>query len=369
VVADERPPLPGPLVSEVEGLLTAELLTRAGRLPAVEAAVIDRSLGSLIAPFTQRSTSRALVTLPRGSAITIPAGPLPRLFLHWMESDQRVDLDLSAAFFDGDWNHIGTCDYTQLRFAEQAAVHSGDFTSAPPPDGAAEVLDLDAGALAAAGVRYVVVAVFSYNNVAFDDMAEAFAGVMVRAGAPGAGAAFEPRTVEHRFDLGGRSRASVPFVCDLAGRELRWLDMTQGVTGTLHAVHVHASALAVMGQSLDELYRSGARIGLGELATWEAAARAGTVYTRFPDGRIDRYDRRSDENATAFAARIGGGEPDAAGVAIEAPVPLAFLDRADVPVADGAEVYAVHRRGLSADAVRLLAAEDLTARLSPVDGS
>ncbi len=34
VVADERPPLPGPLVSEVEGLLTAELLARAGRLPA-----------------------------------------------------------------------------------------------------------------------------------------------------------------------------------------------------------------------------------------------------------------------------------------------------------------------------------------------
>jgi hypothetical protein len=137
VVADERPPLPAGLVSDVEGLLTAELLARCARLPAVEAAVLDRALGSLIAPFTQRSASRALVTLPRGSVIDIPSGRFVRLFLHWMESDQNVDLDLSAAFFDADWRHIGTCDYTSLRWGADAAVHSGDFTSAPPPDGAA----------------------------------------------------------------------------------------------------------------------------------------------------------------------------------------------------------------------------------------
>jgi hypothetical protein len=307
------------------------------------------------------------VTLPRGSVIGVPSGRFVRLFLHWMESDQNVDLDLSAAIFDADWRHIGTCDYTSLRWVADAAVHSGDFTSAPPPDGAAEFLDLDAEALAAAGARHVVTAVFSYNNVAFDDMAEAFAGVMVRDEAPEAGAAFEPRTVEQRFDLGGRSRASVPFVFDLSTRELRWLDMTQGVTGTHHAVHTQSEALAGMGQALDGLYRSGARVALGELATWHAAARAGIVLTRERDGRVDRFRRRDGEAVAAFAGRIADGDADERGVTIEAPPALAFVHHADLPVADGAEVYALYRAGLNGDAVSLLAAEDLAAQLAPVE--
>jgi len=65
-----------------------------------------------------------------------------RLFLHWMQADQRVDLDLSVGFFDEHWRHVGTCDYTSLRFADRAAVHSGDRTDAPAPDGASEFLDL-----------------------------------------------------------------------------------------------------------------------------------------------------------------------------------------------------------------------------------
>jgi hypothetical protein len=189
---------------------------------------------------------------------------------------------------------------------------------------------------------------------------------MVRDEAPSAGAVFEPRTVEQRFDLGGRSRASVPFVFDLSTRELRWLDMTQGVTGTQHAVHQHFDAMAVMGRSLDELYRSGARVGLAELATWHAAARAGRVLTRERDGRVDRFRRRDGEAVAAFARRIADGDADERGVAIEVLAALAFVYQADLPVADGAEVYALHRAGLNGDTVRLLAAEDLAAQLVPV---
>ena len=69
--------------------------------------------------------------------------------------------------------HVGTCDYTSLRWRVDAAVHSGDRTDAPPPDGASEFLDLDLEALARTEARYLVVSIFSYNNVAFEDMAEA----------------------------------------------------------------------------------------------------------------------------------------------------------------------------------------------------
>jgi Prokaryotic RING finger family 4 len=372
VVDDVHPPLPRPLVDEVTTVLTAEVLARCGRLPAVDTALIDESLQRLIAPFTQRTASRALITVPRGSALPVPDGRYLRLFLHWMQSTVTVDLDLSVAFFDGAWQHIGTCDYTQLRWPEastepSAAVHSGDLTSAPPPLGASEFLDLDVDALLAAGARHVVAAVFSYNNVAFNDMAEAFAGVMLRGDDPAVRPVFDTSTVEQRFDLAGRARACVPFVIDLATRTMRWLDVAQGVTGTFHAVHRHHDALALLGESLSWLYTSGARITMGELATWHAAARADVVLVRCDDGVVHRFLRSAGEDVPTFAGRILAGTPDSVGSADEiTPVPLAFLIRGDAPVAAGADVYALYPAGLDTTAVRLLAAADLAASLAPI---
>jgi hypothetical protein len=73
-----------------------------------------------------------------------------RLFLRWSDGEKfRVDLDLSCAFYDRELTPRGHCDYTRPRFKGGAAVHSGDLTSAPPPLGATEFLDLDRAAPAA----------------------------------------------------------------------------------------------------------------------------------------------------------------------------------------------------------------------------
>jgi hypothetical protein len=361
VIDESREPLPPALVQRVTTILTEQVLTRSARLHPVEVAVIDEALDEIIAPFTQRVAARALVTLPRGSAVAIPDSRQLRLFLHWMEVDERVDLDLSAAFFDAGWQHIGTCDYTSLRWQDDAAVHSGDLTSAPPPLGASEFLDLDLAALQAAGARYLVAAVFSYNNIAFEDMAQAYAGIMLRADEPNQGAIFDPGSVEQRFDLAGRSRACIPFVLDLPARSLRWLDVAQGVTGTHHAVHRHHHALARQGQALTELYASGARISMGELARWQAAARARTVLVRRTDERFDGFTRRPDETTAAFADRIQAAEPDS-GVDRMPAAELALLYRGDVAVTPGADVYALYPAELAG--VNLLAADDVVALLA-----
>jgi hypothetical protein len=341
--------------------------------------VVDRALDGLIAPFAQRTAARALVTLPRGSIVATPDAPAIRLFLHWMEEGPRVDLDLSVAFFDADWTHRGTCDYTSLRFGPEvgdgrsAAVHSGDLTSAPPPLGASEFLDLEVATLAESGLRYAVTAVFSYNNIPFENMAEAFAGVMVRPDDPQDGPVFDARTVEQRFDLAGRSRACLPFLLDLRERSMRWLDVAQGVTGTNHAVHRHHDAMALLGAALDELYRGGARVNLGELARWHAAARADRVTVRAPNGSIAHLIRSSGEDAAAFARRIQDGPPDETGAtwgavpASTGPVELAYLLRGDLPVADGASVYTLHPGHLTSERAEFLAAADLVSQLEPQD--
>ncbi|MEO3975580.1 MXAN_6230/SCO0854 family RING domain-containing protein [Streptomyces sp. CAU 1734] len=366
IVPDDRVVLPAPVVERAVTALTGEILRRAGALPPVEVAVVDTGLDGLIAPFAERTAARALVSLPRGSELPVPDGRTVRFFLHWMESADsgRVDLDLSLSLYDEEWVPAGRCDYTRLRFKEDAAVHSGDLTSAPAPRGASEFIDLDLDRLAAENIRYAVAVVFSYNNVAFEDMAEGFAGLMVRDRPGGDGPVFDPRQVEQRFDLTSRARASVPLVIDVAERSMRWLDVVKGVTGTDHSVARHRDGLGVLAGGLHELFAGGSRVGLGELARLQAAARARTVVLRRPDGTRSAYRRRDGETVAAFAARVGTPGTDDAGPAAEEEAGLAFLVRGDVPLPAGAEVYALYPAGLDAGAVRLLTAPDLVTSLA-----
>lgn len=366
VEPDERAPLPKAVVEAAVELLEAEVLRRAATLPAVQRAVVDTELDGIVAPFAERTAARALVTLPRGSVRPLPAGRHVRLFCHWMENSVdglRVDLDLSVALYGEQWGHVGTCDYTSLRTT--GAVHSGDLTSAPPPLGASEFIDLDLEELAAAGVRYAVAAVLSYNDVPFTDMAEAFAGVMVRSAAPESGAVFDARAVEQRFDLTGPGKVTVGFVVDVAERTMCWLDVDARVTGTHHAVHRHRDKLGLIGSTLLDAFRAGSRVTMGELARWHAAARAGEVLVR-NGGGLTRYRRRDGESMGAFFARLAGGDGDAeASVGDAAGAALQMVVRGDLPVPAGAEVYALHPAGLDAGEVDLLAAADVAGQLAP----
>jgi hypothetical protein len=364
---EDRAPLPERVRDRAVGVLTGELLRRAGRLPGVPVAVLDRDVDGLVVPFGERTAARPLVTLARGSVLPVPAGRYLRLFCHWMENPTgpRIDLDLSVALFDADWAHVGTCDYTSLKVP--GATHSGDLTSAPGPLGASEFIDLDLDVVTKA--RYAVVVVFSYTNQPFTEMAEAFAGVMVRSVPPRAGEVFDAQAVEQRFDLAGAGRMIMPLVVDLADRTVRWMDVTTQVKGTHHAVYRHRETLAVLASALVDGFRAGARVGLGELGRWHAAARASQVLVRDGDDVV-RYRRRDGEDVPTFAARLADPSdhdgPAAADDAASAG--LALLTRADLPVAAGAEVYALYPAGLDAAAVRLLTAADLAARLDPAAG-
>ncbi|MEH1017767.1 MXAN_6230/SCO0854 family RING domain-containing protein [Micromonospora sp. CPCC 206060] len=363
---DHRPRLPAALGGALDDLLAGELRRRAGELPGAEVALLDAALADLVAPFTERTASAALVRLPRGSSQPLPAGRTVRLFLHWTEpAGTRVDLDLSVAMSDEAGAFVGWCDYTRLRFADNAAVHSGDLTSAPAPLGASEFVDLDVSALRRRGIRYLTMVVFSYNDVPFDAMDDAFAGFMADPGR--SGAPFEPKAVEQRFDLTGRVRVATPLVVDLRAGVLRWVDAALGGTGGEHSVARYSRTLGRLTAAVDGYFAAGRRVGLWEVACWHAVMRAGTILVRHGDGAVSGYRRGDDEPEAAFAARVAAlGPAD--------PVPVdglprpgfAAVIRGDVPVAPGAQVYALYRAGLDADRVDLVGAADLVGALAPV---
>ncbi|MCX4777521.1 MXAN_6230/SCO0854 family RING domain-containing protein [Streptomyces sp. NBC_01264] len=319
-VAEDRPPLPEPLVREVAGMLEAEVLRRFARPEEepYELAVLDSALADLVVPFAERDAARTLVAVPRGSSQNLPAGEVLRLFLHWTEpAGNRTDLDLSVAFFDADWRFTGRCDYTQLRHGpEGAAVHSGDLTSAPAPAGATEYVDLDLAKLAEHGDAYAVPLVFSFNNVPFEELPDAFAGFMALPADGPRDASYDPRTVRQRFDLTGESRAYLPMVVDLGARRALWADVHLPPSGSHQSVAAAGGdRLAAAAEDVCAHFGSGTRTTLWDLTVWRAAARTRevAVIRRATESsatdEVWLYRAAAGEQPAGFAARITALEP------------------------------------------------------------
>ncbi|GAA3151859.1 hypothetical protein JOF29_002463 [Kribbella aluminosa] len=360
---DEREPLPAALAAELSGVLTGEMLRRATGLPRWRRAFLDEELTRLAAPGSERSTSASLLRMPRGSAVPIPQDELLRLFLHWVEPrGRRVDLDLSVAVFDDEWGFVGLCDYTRLRFDEDALVHSGDLTSAPGPGGSTEFVDVDLRAVRRVGGRYLLPVVFSYNDVPFEELERGFAGVLRQPSG-----LFDPAAVEERFDLSGPAKILLPFGVDLHTKELRWYDVNLSAAGYGHNVARYAGQLGLMAATLEEVHGSGDRVSLWEICCWHAAARTDEIAVRCADGSVVGYRRAEGEEPAAFARRVTARlEPDrvwdddaAAGADF-----VAVLT-GDLAARPGAEVYALHPRLLDNASVALIDAPHLLAVLAP----
>jgi len=324
---ERRPPLPAEAIAALRELVDGELAGRAARQDRFDVAVLDAALAEAPAPMRERAGAAQLAGWPRGTVRPLPDTRTLRLFLHWTEPEgTRVDLDLSCALFDEHWQRVGHCDYTNLRFRGNAAVHSGDLTSAPAPLGATEFLDLRFQHLAIAGARYAVPTVFSYNAVPFEALPEAFAGLMVAT----SGAGFDPARVIQRYDLHGNTRMHLPLVLDLSGRRLLWTDLALTGRGYGHSVGRHADQLARAAADQWEYFLGGHRTTLFDLMAWHASARCPRVVLAHRDGT---YEEVPPSVAAIRAAALNGtggkpGAPDLGGGRVLAGVTdVAALDR------------------------------------------
>ncbi|MFF0341924.1 MXAN_6230/SCO0854 family RING domain-containing protein [Kribbella sp. NPDC004875] len=360
---DDREPLPAELSTELAGALTNEMLRRATDLPRCRRAFLDEELSRLAAPGSERTSSASMLRMTRGSAVPIPQDELLRLFLHWVEPrGRRVDLDLSVAVFDEEWGFAGLCDYTRLRFDEDALVHSGDLTSAPGPAGSTEFVDIDLRAVRRVGGRYLLPVVFSYNDVPFEELERGIVGVMRQPHG-----LFDPAAVTDRFDLSGPAKILMPFGVDLQTKELRWYDVNLGAAGYGHNIARYGGQLGLMAATLEEVHGAGDRVSLWELCCWHAAARTNEIAVRCADGSVVGYLRDPAEDLATFARRvIARREPDRRWDedAAHRSDFVAVL-AGDIAPRPGAEVYALHPRLLDGASLRLLDAPQLLAVLAP----
>lgn len=196
---------------------------------------IDENLSKYIVPTAQRSASKALRAVARGSRFSISeTTKVLRSFLYWKEpKGYRTDLDLSAILYNEDFTVLDTISYWNLRSDKYIGCHSGDITSAP--NGASEYIDIDLEDLKSKGVKYMAIMVNSFTHTPFCDLPECFVGFMERE-CPNSGEIYEPKTVVNKSDITTSSTQSMPMVVDIDNMEVVWTDLAVANSGYINNV-------------------------------------------------------------------------------------------------------------------------------------
>jgi len=226
------------------------LRARFAALPPLGTVYVDPALARYVVPFSQRSASRALRTIARGSRLPLPgACRVLRFFVWWKNGAQRTDIDLSAALFDHEFAYVDAITYYNLK--TYGGVHSGDIVDAP--EGASEFIDIDIEKVREKNVRYVVMSLNSYTQQPYVELPECFAGWMARAQA-GSGEIYEPRTVQDKLDLTADTKIAIPLIIDVVDRQVIWADMSlkryprwvNNVVGNLQGIQLTLASLVEM---------------------------------------------------------------------------------------------------------------------------
>jgi hypothetical protein len=277
---DTRPAIASQDAAAIVERCEAVLRQRFAKLPPLGPSYVDPILADYSVPLTQRSSSRTLRTIARGSRLDLPDAQTIRLFLWWTNGRSRTDIDLSASLFNDDYRYIDVLSYYNL--TSWGAVHSGDIVDAP--QGAAEFIDLDTHELRKRGIRYVVATLSSFTTQPYCDLPECFAGWMARS-KPGSGEVFEARTVADRVDLTAETTIAVPMMFDLVERKVLWTDLSlRQHPRYVNAVGPNLKGIGMLLEAMNTLRRP----NLYTLFSLHARARGGLVET-------------SNEAATVFS--------------------------------------------------------------------
>lgn len=203
---------------------------------------VDEEFKNYLVPFSQRSASSTNKSVVRGSQLPIKSDATAvRAFIWWTNTSKgngwdagRVDIDLSAAIYDSDWNYVEHVSYTRLRSGKMKAFDSGDITNGGSLNGkgVAEFIDVDIDAVAENG-RYIVYQVYNYTGQHYSSLENCRFGWMEREDVQ-SGEIFEPTTVNMVMDVNAEGVTAIPVIFDCVERKFIWCDMNLGIERSHH---------------------------------------------------------------------------------------------------------------------------------------
>jgi hypothetical protein len=252
VTTKPLPELPAEVAGAFVSTCERALLDRFAALPPLGKCYLDPRLNSYLVPFSQRSASKALRTLVRGSRLPLPDCSTLRFFVWWKNGKSRVDIDLSAAMYGKGYEYVDTLAYYNLK--NFGARHSGDVVDAPK--GAAEFIDIDLSRCVAAGVRYVVMCLNSFTEQPYCELPECFAGWMARQH-PNSGEVFEPKTIIDKVDVASDTQFCLPAIFDIVDRQVIWADIALASAPRFaNNVHNNLRGVSLMVRALTQMRKT-----------------------------------------------------------------------------------------------------------------
>ena len=233
---------------------------------------IDPKLRNYTVPLQQRAASDGLMTIGRGSKISLERGKVLRLFVYWKQKKRRTDLDLSLIQYDKNMIFQGHVSYTNL--SSGGIVHSGDLQSAPY--GAAEFIDIDLGYLEKQkNIQYIAPQVYRYCGESFVTMDECYAGWMIRDKVSKEYKSFDIKTVQNKFDLKGSGSYCIPIIIDVKERAINFIDLYVGGLSQHNRVEGAESNISIISQEMVKMHNT--RPNMLDLAMFNRKGRKGIV--------------------------------------------------------------------------------------------
>lgn len=149
-------------------------------------------------------------------------GNIIRLYTYWenVTLEYPIDVDLSATFYDKNFNKLADIAYFNPKDASLGAVHSGDITDAP--DGAVEAIDFNVDKAKHRGARYVAIMDNVYaGSDSFKEIGTVSFGV---ANYKGKLALEDPKVLKDVYGVNNDSNFSIMAVYDLEENSLITID-------------------------------------------------------------------------------------------------------------------------------------------------
>lgn len=244
---------------KVVQVIEAALIARFSKLPALGAVYVDPYLQKQNVPFAQRSASKTLRTVARGSRFPVDTSTnILRMFLWWKDANNTetdsygygTDIDLGVRLLDKDYKALADCSYWNLK--DMGMTHSGDIRSAP--EGACEFIDVDLTKINK-DAAYICININSYSGEPYCDLPECFGGWMARSGDAQEGKIFDARTVKDKVDLASASTSIIPMIFDVKNKEMIWVDTNFGNKALFSNAVNKSDSISMISKSWNEIIK------------------------------------------------------------------------------------------------------------------
>ena len=231
---DETIFLSDELIEDLMEVVKNGIIEKLKEKDSLKKVFVDESYKNIAVTTSEKDSNISLRPMTKGSKIKFNSdAEVLRFFVGWKNFEKdglkiRTDIDLSAVYFDSEFNFLNSLAYYNQ--IEEGFAFSGDIVDAP--DGALEFIDIyDLEKIKEKGINYILMTVRSYNGFNFKEINSVFAGVLelTKEESQDRENMFSA-AISQGFQILSKNYTTSTILVDLQKSEYIWIDMNLPVS-------------------------------------------------------------------------------------------------------------------------------------------